>query len=349
MENSTSSTPKKRNPLPLILLALVIGTLGFFGVRAVIHGMKYETTDNAQIETHAVPVVARVSGYIDSLFVGDYSQVKSGNPVIKIDDREYVLAIRQAEADLMTAQADLASAESGLKTTQANKQLMQANLNVQQVRLDKALTDLKRDEALFNDGAITKRQFDDSKSNLDAQQKQLYAAQEQVKLANSQLATSDAAIQKTRALILTRQTMIEQAQLRASYTDITAPVSGRVGQTNLEPGQLVAQGQTLFNIVDETEFWVVANFKETQLQHLKVGQEVEVKLDGYPKLEVKGKISDFSLATGAKFALLPPDNASGNFVKVTQRVPVKISITNLEEVRPFLKAGLSAEVEVNIQ
>jgi membrane fusion protein (multidrug efflux system) len=346
MEPTTEK--KKRNLTPFIVGPIVL-VLGYFGVRALLHRINYESTDNAQIETNAVPVVSRLAGFIDSLSVSDYTEVSQDQLLISIDDREYVLAVLQAETDLANAKADLANAQAQLNNSVVNKQVTAANEDVQKTRVQKANDDLKRDEGLFKDGAITTKQLDDTRNAAESARKQFTSNQRQVEFANSQVITSQAQIRKAQATVETRIAALELTKLRLSYCKIYAPVNGRIGKRNLEVGQYVQPGQPLMTVVSANKFWVVANFKETQLENMKVGQEVSVKLDGYPDAEIKGKISSFSLATGAKFSLLPPDNATGNFVKITQRVPVKIELEDEAKYKDILKAGLSVEVDVKVK
>ena len=343
-----SNTTKKKNIAPFIIVPVLL-VLGYFGVRTIMHRMSYESTDNAQIETNATPVVSRLAGFIDSLSVNDYGEVGEKQLLISIDNREYMLAVLQAQTDLANAKADLANAQAQLNNSVANKQVTLANEDVQKTRLQKAKDDLKRDEGLFNDGAITQKQLDDSRNNAESAQKQLTANQRQVEFANSQVTTSQAQIRKAQAAVETRMAALDLSELRLSYCKIYAPVNGRIGKRNLEVGQYVQPGQPLMTVVNSDKFWVVANFKETQLADMKEGQEVSVKLDGYPDVDIKGKIASFSLATGSKFSLLPPDNATGNFVKITQRVPVKIELDDDAKYKSILKAGLSVDVEVKVK
>lgn len=343
----STSTPKKKNFTPFIIGAIVL-VLGYFGVTTILHRLHYESTDNAQIETNAIPVVSRLAGFIDSLAVSDYGKVEGDSLLVSIDEREYVIAVLQAETDMENAKADLATAQAQLNNSLANKQVAVANEDVQKTRLQKATDDLKRDEGLFKDGAVTQRQLDDSRNNFESAQKQLLANEKQVTFANSQVSAANAQIKKAQATVDTRIAALELARLRLSYCNIYAPVKGQIGKRNLEVGQFVQPGQTLMTVVNSDKFWVVANFKETQLEKMKVGQEVTVKLDGYPDIDIKGKVASFSLATGAKFSLLPPDNATGNFVKITQRVPVKIELDDEAKYKDILKAGLSVEVDVKV-
>jgi membrane fusion protein (multidrug efflux system) len=347
MENATEPK-KKKNPIVFVVLAIVV-VAAFFGLRIYLHSLRFETTDNAQLESRAVPVISRVAGYIDSLGLDDFGAVKKDQLLIKIDDQEYQLAVVQAKADLLNAQADKANAEASYRNSLANKKLASANAEVQLARLNKAKIDLSRDEELFKEGAITKKQLEDSRFNQETVLKQYTANQDQVSLAGTQVAIAEAQIQKISALIETRKAALDQANLKLSYCLIHAPVSGRIGRRNIEKGQFIQSGAPLFSVVNDEVFWVVANFKETQLEKMKEGQDVDIILDGYLDTAIKGRVTSFSQATGAKFSLLPPDNATGNFVKVTQRVPVKIEIIDPTKYKGILRAGLSAEVEVSIK
>jgi membrane fusion protein (multidrug efflux system) len=351
MESNSQKVQKpkrKLKPITFIFpLLLIIG--GYFGYQKLMHSIHYESTDNAQLESNAVPVISRIAGYIDSVSVDDYQEIKAGQLLLVVDDREYQIAVAQAEADLLQAEADLASAKAAYANVGAAESVASANSDVLQTRLSKAQTDLNRDEALFADGSITRKQLDDSRANVETARKQLIAGGAQTRQAAVQGGSASAQIQRAQATIATRKAALEQAKLRLSYTQIYAPSNGRVGKTNLEKGQYIQPGQSLTTVVNNETFWLVANFKETQLKSLSLGQPVEITLDGYPDQKIHGKITSFSEATGARFSLLPPDNSSGNFVKVTQRVPVKIEFDNSPDLKPILKAGLSAEVDVRIK
>ncbi|OYU97642.1 MAG: multidrug transporter [Bacteroidetes bacterium B1(2017)] len=340
-----NQAPKAKGK-PFIIISVVAALLAVYGVFKGYHAFTHESTDNAQIESNAIPIVSRLAGYIDSIAIKDFQNVKPSEVLVQIDPREYELALSLAEADLLSAEADLSNANAQLLSTEVNKRVSQSNLDIQEVRLNKAKTDLLRDESLFKDNSITRKQLDDTRSAYETAQKQVRSNQDQLSYAQSQTGTIKAQIDKVKAQIAAKKSALENAKLRLSYTKITSPIAGKVGRTNLQPGQYVQPGQTLFTLVNNEQFWVTANFKETQLEKLKEGMEADIIIDGYPNVSVKAKIEGLSDATGARFALLPPDNATGNFVKVTQRVPVKLSIQNLAEVKPFLKTGMSVTVSV---
>ena len=338
---------KKKIIQTVVLGAIVLGG-GMWGYQKVMHHLHYETTDNAQVETKVTPVLSRIAGYVDSVAIDDYATVTKGERLVVIDKREYEIAVIQAEADLLQSRADYENAQAGYGNELQNVKVADTNIELAKVRANKAASDYERDKKLFQDQSITQKQIDDSKANFDIQQKSVSTAVEQAKLANSSLRVYEAQIRKTEALLKVKEAAVENAKLRLSYTSITAPESGKIGKCNVQPGQYIQPGQPLFSIVNSHDFWVIANFKETQIEKMQIGQEVDIKLDAYPSKKITGKIASLSEATGAKFSLLPPDNASGNFIKVTQRVPVRINIVDVDALKEILKAGLSAEIEVKV-
>lgn len=342
---SPEQDKKKFNPL-FVIAIVVIAIAVFLGIKNLIHNLRYEITDNAQIEAAGIPVISRISGYVDSLSITDFSQVKEGMPLVSIDSREFILAVQQAEADVQSAEAELLNSNAGKKNAEAALQVAQTNKELQKIKTDKATADYNRDKALFNDGSITQKQFDDSRINMEAMLKSLDVTLDQIKVAMAQQETAAAMVKRAEALKETRKAMLDQARLRLSYCSISAPATGKIGKCNINIGQFLQAGQTLFTIVNNEKFWVVANFKETQLKSLKEGGEANLIVDGFPDQKITGRITSLSEATGSRFALLPPDNATGNFVKVTQRVPVKIAIENFSEYKNMLRAGMSVTVEV---
>jgi membrane fusion protein (multidrug efflux system) len=348
--------------LPRIIIGLVLIVGGYFGFKAFRHGQQYESTDNAQIEGNTAPVLARVAGYVKSVTVNDYATVKQGQTLVTIDPQEYDVALAQAEADyqqtvadLATAQADLQNAQANARNVTQNLRVAQSNADVQASRRDKAQNDLKRDQNLYAAQSLTQKQLEDSRNTADVQARQYTANEAQVSLARTSqgvaqagIAKAQSNIQKIQAVLKVKQAAIDNAKLRLGYAQLVAPISGKLGRKNVVVGQYVQPGQNLMTIVADSTFWIVANFKETQLEKMQLGQEVDIKVDAYPDLAIKGKVSSLSEATGARFALLPPDNSSGNFVKITQRVPVKIDIINPEKYKNQLRAGLSVDAEVRV-
>ncbi|HEY0111040.1 MAG TPA: HlyD family secretion protein [Fibrella sp.] len=359
---AAQSTSPVKSYLPGLIGLIALVAASYWGFTAYRHGQQYESTDNAQIEGTSAPVLARVAGYVQAVNVDDYATVKRGQPLLTIDPQEYEVALQQAEADyqstladINTAQADLASARASSRNVAQNLRVTQSTAAVQAVRRNKAQTDLQRDQNLFNDQSLTRKQLDDSRNNVDVQTQTYQSNQEQIGLARTQQGVAQAgilkaqsAIQKMQAVLKVKAAAVESAKLRLTYAKLTAPITGKIGKKNAVVGQYVQPGQTLMTIVNDSTFWVIANMKETQLEKITVGQPVDIRIDAYPNLDVKGRVASLSEATGARFALLPPDNSSGNFVKITQRVPVKIEILNPEKYKDKLRAGLSVDAAVRV-
>ena len=341
---SEQATKKKKSPVKAIVLVLVLVTAGYFGYKKVNFALTHETTDNAQIETQITPVLPRVAGYVKNIAVKDYDSVKTGQLVVELDDAELQTQLLEMEADYKQAEVDVINAKAALNNAIVSLRVNKGNIDLSQMRRKKAEDDLKRDQSLFADQAITKKQVDDSKFTVETTAQQVENSKTDLTAAESRIAVLEAGVQKAAAGLDVKKAKIEQTKLKLTYTKIYAPQAGKIGKKNVSEGQYVQAGTPLFSIVNDTTYWIVANFKENQLKKLYPGKEVDVEMDAFPGVKIKGVIESLSEATGAKFSLLPPDNASGNFVKVTQRVPVKIQIKEIEKYRNMLRAGLSVYV-----
>ncbi|WP_295116779.1 HlyD family secretion protein [uncultured Chitinophaga sp.] len=327
----------------VFIVILIAGAA--FGVNKWMYASHHETTDNAQIEGHAAPVITRVSGYVKSLNIQDFGTVKKGDTLVVIDDEEYNIALQEAEAGYAQALADLETAKASMTNATATLKMSQTNAQVSLVKKDKSTADLHRDQNLFNDQAITNRQLDDTKANSLTNDKTYQAALDQIELSKAGINVAASKIKQAEAIVASKKAVIDQAKLKLSYTHVLAPANGKIGRKPIEPGQYVQAGQNLFTVVDGKGFYIIANFKETQLPNIKLGQEAEIEIDGYAD-KLTGKVVEISQATGAKFSLLPPDNATGNFVKIVQRVPVKIQLNDADKYAEKLRAGLSVEVAI---
>ncbi len=345
MENQQSF----KKYLPKAILATVLVVAGYIGYKEYHYAQTHEDTDNAQIESYFVPVLPRVAGYVKSVSVKDYDVIQKNQLLVEIDAEESQLALAEMKADLLQAETDIETAKANIQNLQATIKASEANLKAVALRKEKAKKDAERDNALLADNAITRKQADDSRSAYEVLQAQYEAGLQEIVSAKSRLPILQASLHKAEASLVLKQVKIDQQALKLSYTKIYAPSAGKIGKKNIEPGQYVQAGQSLMTVVQDSLFWVVANFKEKQIPSLKVGAAVELKLDAYPDRILKGKIVSIAESTGAKTSLLPPDNASGNFVKVTQRVPVKIEIEDVAKNKDILRAGLSLEVSVPLK
>ncbi|WP_158729126.1 MULTISPECIES: HlyD family secretion protein [unclassified Flavobacterium] len=355
---------KKTNTKFIIILVALVVLGGAYGTFKYMHSLAHEETDDAQIEKKMNPIIPRVSGYVDKVYIKDNDFVKKGDTLFTIDKRDYLLKIDEATAALVGAEgnlevskADIGSALASISVSDANVLFAGGNIQTAKIRLDRATSDYIRYENLYKSHSITKQQYEQAlAAKLEAenqvrvlqQQERASAFQKSVtvaksKVSNKQTEVAAANIKRARALL-------DAAKLNLSYTVITAAIDGQVSKIDIQPGQLVQPGQSLFYIINNNEAWVVANFKETQLNKMVVGQKVTVKVDAYPDYDFQGTLTSFSPATGSKFSLLPPDNATGNFVKTIQRLPVKISLdaTNDTEKIKLLRPGMNVDVDVRI-
>ncbi len=348
MENQAVNEKKKKSPVRYIVMGMLVIAAGVFGFRKISFALNHESTDNAQVETQITPVLPRVSGYIKHIAINDYDSVKAGQLVVELDDDELQAQLAQMQADYRAAEADMLNAKAALNNATVSLNENKGNIDLNDVKVKQAQEDYDRNKNLFNDQAITKKQLNDSRYTLEQNVQQYNNSKNDLSTAQTRIAMMQSVIQKSIATLASKRAAIRQQELKISYTKIYAPQAGKIGKRNVTEGQLVQAGAPLFSIVNDSTYWVVANFKETQIKKFHEGLPVYIRLDAYPDIKISGTISSLSDATGARFSLLPPDNASGNFVKVTQRVPVKIDINNINKCKEVLRAGLSADVTVPI-
>jgi len=348
-ENIKSGNGKKPNRILPIILGIILLCGIVFGIKEYIYFGKHVDTDDAQIDGDISPVVSRVGGYVDSIYFQENTHVDKEQVLVKIDDRDYKVKLEQAEAAETGASANINVGQSQIFATTANSASARAQVESAAARLEKENKDYARYANLVKDGSITQQQFDQAKSDLEVAQATYRAAQEQYKAAQEQVGTTESQLNVTHTGVTQKQVDVDYAKLQLSYTIVKAPSSGITSKKNVQVGQLVQAGQTLFSIVNDNSVYITANFKETQLDKIHDGQKVDIGVDAYPDLKLHGVVYNFAPATGAKFSLLPPDNATGNFVKVVQRVPVKIKIDAGKEYLDKLRPGMSVNVSVIIK
>jgi len=361
MKANSNQSGSKKKYFPYILSVIVV--LGIaFGTVKYIHRQHHVETDDAQVEGNISPIVSKVGGYIQQVLIEDNMRVKAGDTILLIESNDYQLKVKGAEAAYENALANLQVVKDGLvvskaniSTSQASIETIQANIEAAQVKLWQANQDYKRYENLVKDQSISEQQFENAKVQYESAEKQVEALQKQKQVAIqqskatvSQSAISSSNIAVAEAAVKMREAELEMAKLQLSYTAVTAPAGGFISEKNVQPGQLIQAGQSLCALVLDDQVWVVANFKETQLEKIKPGQQVEVRLDAFPHHDFIGKVESIAAATGSKFSLIPPDNATGNFVKVVQRVPVKITFLKESAELELLRAGMNAIVDVNV-
>ncbi len=355
---------KKTNTRFILILTVLIVLGGSYGTYKYMYSLSHVETDDAQIEKKMNPIIPRVSGYVDKVYIKDNDFVKKGDTLFTIDKRDYLLKIEEAnaamigaEGNLEVSKADIGSALANIAVSDANMQSAGGNIESAKIRLGRITSDYNRYNNLYKTHSITKQQYEqalaaklEAESQVRVLQQQERASSFQKSVIEAKSRVSNKQTEVAAANIKKAKAMLDAAKLNLTYTVITAAIDGQVSKIDIQPGQLVQPGQSLFYIINNTEAWVVANFKETQLNKMIIGQKVTIKVDAYPDYDFEGTITSFSPATGSRFSLLPPDNATGNFVKTIQRLPVKISLnaTNDPEKIKLLRPGMNVDVDVHL-
>lgn len=329
--------------------ALLLATgLCCWGVWYCLRLVRYEETNDAQVEAYINPVSARVSGYIHEIRFEENQSVKAGDTLVVIDNRDYLAQAAEAEAALENARAQTTLLESRISTLKNEAAVSAARIDAAKARMQHQQQEYKRFANLLAEESTTPQRFDNVKAALDIATSEYQAALRDHSSAEARITEASHQSAAVTAEIKRRQAVAEQHQLSVGYTVIRAPYNGRVGRKNIQVGQLIQAGQPLtFISNDETPKWVVANFKETQVQQFRAGQPVSITVDAFPGETFRGEIASFSPATGSRYSLLPPDNATGNFVKIIQRIPVRIRLVESPTVLARLVAGMNANVSVS--
>lgn len=314
-----------------------------------IHLGRVEYTDNAQIRRNMLPINSRVQGFIKRVCFDDFQFVHEGDTLVIIENSEYELKVAQAKANYHKALMENTARETAISTTANNLTVSDANIEELRIRLEQTRNDFVRYEQLYSQQAVTRQQYDNAKADFEA-----------TKAKYNMLVRS----RKSTALVKDEQThRLEQnqtnidvaraeqhlAELNLSYTVIVAPCNGVTSRRSIQEGQFIQPGQTLLSLVEDDNVWVLANYKETQTANIREGMPVSIKVDAVPGVEYYGEVENLSNATGAQYSIIPQDNSAGNFVKVAQRIPVKIVFTNRNRKENIdrLRSGMNVECEVN--
>jgi membrane fusion protein (multidrug efflux system) len=348
---SSESTGRRRIVLPIVIVLLALGAV--WGYKQWSYGRSHESTDDAAVDGHLVPVLAKVGGYVQSVTVSDNDHIASDSLLVQSDPAEYRVKLSQAEADLAAARA--ASGTSGasgqaqamVEQAAGQRAALDAQITAARAQETKAKQDLARMEDLAAKQVVSKMPLDAARAAAEAATANVVALERQKSAAGGSVASAQAGVRLAEARLQAAQAARENAALQLGYTAVRAPAAGIVSRKQVEPNQLVQPGQPLLTIVADTGVFVTANFKETQLSDIRVGQPAEIDVDAYGGATALGCVESVSAATGSKFALLPPDNATGNFTKVVQRVPVRVRVKQgLGNDRP-LRPGMSVTVHVD--
>lgn len=368
MESAPSPKPEgQEKPQPdvkarlrrVALIALPIVVLAGLGLWLA--SRNKVSTDDAQVDGHMVSVAARVQGTVSDLKVRDNEQVRQGQVLLSLDDQDFRAALDKAKAELEEAEArtlasgaDTQAAQEAYASAQhAEVAVAEANVAARTANRSKAVADLERMKPLAERHEISAQAFDGYRTaadvagqELEAARKRLDAVRQDVKIRRSGATSAQAREQASAATIAKARAAVRALELQVGYCTVSAPVAGLVTRRTVEPGQIVQPGQTLMMLVPINDLWVTANFKETQLKDVRAGQEVEVEVDMNGKV-LKGQVDSIAGSTGAKLSLFPPENAAGNFVKVVQRVPVKIRLDPQEAEAAGLRPGLNVTATIH--
>jgi membrane fusion protein (multidrug efflux system) len=343
--------PKKRR-LPLIIVGTLVVVLGVWALQRYLYSRHHVSTDNAQVDGHITVIAPRISAFIGRVLVDDNQHVKTGDTLVVLDDRDLRVRLEQAEAELRDAEAAVGTrgragqAQAELQATRAQAASAAASVAAAESDYKKAAADLERYRGLAAQKIISAQQLDAAQAAYEAAAANLQAVQKQASAAGSQVSASGAALRGADARLAAAQAAVDNARLQLGYARITAPTAGVIAKRNAETGALVQPGQSLMSIVPDRDVWVTANLKETQLANVRTGDPVEFTVDAYPGRKFTGRVESLSPATGARFSLLPPDNATGNFTKVVQRVPVKIAVDQPSDSAHLLRPGMSVDVDI---
>ncbi len=332
----------------IFVIGLILAGLIWVSSRFV-HLGRVEYTDNAQIKQQIVPVNSRVQGFIERICFEEYQRVNKGDTLLVIEDTEYRFRLAQAEADYSNALAGKSAMATSVSTIDNNISVSQAAIEEARIRLENAEREYRRYENLYAQEAVTRQQYDAMKTNYEALKARYDLLVHQRQSTTLTKREQSQRLDQTAAGVKLAEAAVELAKLNLSYTVILAPCDGITGRKNIQEGQLIQPGQTVVDVVDLNDIWIVANYKETQTANITEGLEVKIEVDALPDVEFHGIVRSLSQATGASFSLIPQDNSAGNFVKIEQRIPVRIEFSkeNDPEAMRRLRAGMNVECEVN--
>lgn len=310
-----------------------------------------ERTDDAQVEQYISPMNVKVAGYIKEIRFTEHQFVHKGDTILIIDDREYAIALKQAEAQLMDARSGRKVIGNSVNTVSSSATVLDASIEEAELRVEKLERDYRRYSALLEKKASTPVIVEQYKTELDMAKARVSALKRQREAARSTVSEVSQRQENADAAILRAEAAVDMARLNLSYTVITAPADGYLGRRTIEQGQLVSPGQTITTLIPDSKKWVVANFKETQMARIRPGQSVEITVDAMPGKRFAGTVTAISQATGSKYSMVPTDNSAGNFVKIQQRIPVRIDFNGSldDTANSRMAAGMMCEIKVDVK
>lgn len=365
MKEKKKGLNQKRKKIAFILFPIIIVIGGVAIYLYLQYSATHISTDDAFVDGRMHVIAPKVAGTVKVIHIQDNQLVKRSDLILEIDPVDYEVMVRQAQADLDNQRTTLSEIKSSVDTVKKQVEQItaaleagQANLEVQQANLELAKVNFQRAEMLLKKEAIAKQQYDNAKNGYEVASAQVRAAEAQVRQLEASLEAQKALVKQTEARIPSQKAQIRQkeaalqgAELNRGYTKIYAPADGYITKRTVEIGNQVQPGQPLMAVVplNQEDIWITANYKETQLKQVKPGQKVAIKVDTYPGHVFDGKVDSVMAGTGAVFSLFPPENATGNFVKVVQRVPVKIVLDKGSDPSHLLRIGMSVVPTILIE
>jgi len=346
--NNYRKTDKLITAITGWIAGIILVALAVWGISTLFELRRYEETNDAQVEEYINPITSRVTGYISRINYEENQDVKKGDTLLVIDDSEYVLQEQEASAALTNARAQIQVLESNVTTNTKTAEGTQAQIAAAKAKLWKQQQEYDRYKNLYDAESATKQQLENVQTALDVAKADYASIVNNYDAAVSKINDTRSQKAALMAEIQRREALLGRNKLNVSYTVIRAPYDGKMGRRTIQEGQLIQAGQTMAFIVNQaTGKWIIANFKETQVSKMHIGQTADIEIDAFPGKTFSGTIASLSPATGARFSLLPPDNSSGNFVKIVQRIPVRIKLTNAPGEISLLRAGMNATVSIS--
>ncbi|UXY54484.1 HlyD family secretion protein [Pseudomonas tohonis] len=341
--------PAKLQRRLFVFIALLVLVVGGFFLHWLLVGRFLETTDNAYVQGEITRVSSQLGARIEEVLVGDNQHVKKGDLLVRLEAEDFKLALQRAQATLATREAELAQSRSKLTQQDSMIAASEADVAASQATLGRTQIDLSRAQTLRKPGYVSEERVTTLSADSRVARSQVARAEADLKAQRVQTDALRADVKRLEAQIANARADIAQAELNLARTEIRAPIDGMVGQRTARNGQYVQVGAHLMSLVPDQDIWVQANFKETQIEHMQPGQKAELVFDSFPNTPIEAKVESLFAASGAQFSLLPPDNATGNFTKVVQRIPVKLTFERDNPLKGRIRPGMSVLVKVSIK
>lgn len=339
---------KKRKKIIANIVIITFILCGICWIASLFIHIGGEYTNNAQIRQNIVPVAARVQGFIKEIRFEEFQPIEKGDTLVLIEDSEYRLRLAQAKADYQNALVGKSAIETGISTIQNNLSVTDASMQEVEILMKNAEADYNRFKVLMENKAVTRQQFEGIQTKYESLKAKLETMKRQKQSTRLVKNEQTQRLEQNELRIEVAKAALDLAQLNLSYTVILAPCNGTMSRKTIQVGELMMPGKPLFSVIDNSSKWVIANYRETQRENIHVGDKVEIEVDAFPNTTLEGKVEAISNATGAQYSVSSPDNSAGNFVKVEQRIPVKIIFTDNNDPKILEQLGSGMNVECKV-